>query len=56
MITKYPEKATLKEVLTGSLSTTSLKNICKRNGIFLLSPDKETVIEMRIYFTGVSMI
>jgi len=45
MITKYPEKATLKEVLSGSLSTTSLKNICKKNGIFLLSPNKETIIQ-----------
>lgn len=45
MITKYPEKATLKEVLSGSLSTTSLKNICKKNGIFLLSPSKETIIQ-----------
>lgn len=53
MITKYPEKATLKEVLTGSLSTTSLKNICKRNGIFLLSPDKETVIrDAHLFYWG----
>ena len=53
MITKYPEKATLKEVLSSSLTITSLKRICKRNGVFLLSPDKETVVrDAHLFYWG----
>lgn len=56
MITKYPEKATLKEVLSGSLSTTSLKNICKKNGIFCFLLTKRPSSKMLIYSTGDSMM
>lgn len=44
MITNYPEKASLKEVLSTRLSITALKSICKNNGVFLLSADKDIVI------------
>lgn len=57
MITNYPEKATLKEVLSTSLSITALKNICKNNGVFLLSSDKETVIrDAHLFYWGLDDI
>lgn len=44
MITGYPDKNSLKEVLSTELSITALKNLCRKNGIFLLSNRKEDVI------------
>lgn len=44
MITGYPDKNSLKEVLSTELSTTTLKQLCRKNGIFLLSSRKEDVI------------
>lgn len=44
MITKYPDKNSLKEALTTGLSTTALKHLCRKNGIFLLSNRKEDII------------
>jgi len=53
MITNYPEKATLKEVLSSNLSSSALKAICKSNGVFLLSPEKETVIrDAHLFYWG----
>jgi len=53
MITNYPEKASLKEVLTTSLSLTAIKSICKNNGVFLLSADKDTVIrDAHLFYWG----
>lgn len=44
MITSYPDKNSLKEVLSTELSATALKNLCRKNGVFLLSNKKENVI------------
>lgn len=53
MITNYPEKTSLKEVLSTSLSTTSLKAICKSNGIFILTQDKDIIVrDAHLFFWG----
>ncbi|NBJ16628.1 MAG: hypothetical protein FNP40_13920 [Dehalobacter sp. 4CP] len=53
MITNYPEKASLKEVLSSSLSITALKTICKNNGVFILSSDKDIVIrDAHLFYWG----
>ena len=44
MITSYPDKNSLREVFDGEVSISALKNICKENGIFLLSTNKKEVI------------
>lgn len=44
MITGYPDKNSLKEVFSTELSTTTLKHLCRKNGVFLLSNRKEDVI------------
>ena len=44
MITGYPDKNSLKEVLSTELSITALKHLCRKNGVFLLSNKKEDVI------------
>lgn len=44
MITSYPDKNSLKEVLSTELSISALKHLCRRNGVFLLSNRKEEVI------------
>lgn len=45
MITTYPEKASLKEVFSSNFSATALKHLCRSNGIFLLSADKERLVQ-----------
>lgn len=53
MITNYPEKASLKEVFSTSLSLTALKSLCKNNGVFLLSADKDIVIrDAHLFYWG----
>ena len=44
MITTYPDKNSLKEVLSSELSMSALKDMCKERGIFLLSNDKKDII------------
>lgn len=44
MITGYPDKNSLKEVLSTELSATALKHLCRKHGIYLLSNRKEDVI------------
>lgn len=44
MITSYPDKNSLKEVLSAELSVSALKQMCKNNGIFLLSNNKKDVV------------
>lgn len=57
MITLYPEKASLKEVFSSNFSTTALKRLCKANGVFLLSSEKETLIrEAHLFFWGFNEI
>jgi len=53
MITIYPEKASLKEVFSANFSMTVLKSICKSNGVFLLSSDKETLVrDAHLFYWG----
>lgn len=57
MITIYPEKASLKEVFSTNFSVTSLKRICKVNGIFLLSSDKDTLVrDAHLFYWGFTEI
>lgn len=57
MITNYPEKASLKEVFSSSFSTTALKHLCKANGVFLLSSDKELLIkDAHLFYWGFTEI
>lgn len=57
MITHYPEKASLKEVFSSNFSARALKSICKENGVFLLSPDKETLIrDAHLFYWGYTEI
>lgn len=44
MISSYPDKNSLKEALSSELSMTAIKQICKENGILLLSADRNAVI------------
>lgn len=44
MITSYPDKNSLKEVLNSELSISALRQMCRKNGIFLLSNNKTDVI------------
>ena len=53
MITTYPEKASLKEVFSSNFSTTALRHLCKANGVFLLSSDKEFLIrDAHLFYWG----
>ena len=53
MITTYPEKASLKEVFTLNFSAYAIKNLCKENGVFLLSPDKDTLVrDAHLFYWG----
>lgn len=53
MIMNYPEKSSLKEVLSTKLSITALKSICRNNGVFLLSADKDIVIrDAHLFYWG----
>lgn len=53
MITTYPEKASLKEVFTLNFSAYAIKNFCKENGVFLLSPDKDTLVrDAHLFYWG----
>lgn len=45
MITCYPDKNSLKQVFNTELSISTLKYMCKKNGIFLLSNNKASVID-----------
>lgn len=45
MITYYPDKTTLKEVLDSKVSTSDLKKICKTRGIFVLSQEKKDLLD-----------
>lgn len=57
MITNYPEKASLKEVFSTNFSVRALRSICKENGVFLLSPDKEALIrDAHLFYWGYSEI
>ena len=44
MITSYPDKNSLKEVLSTELSVSAIRNMCRNNGVFVLSPNKSDVI------------
>lgn len=44
MITGYPDKNSLKEVLSTEVSASALRHLCRKNGVFLLSNKKEDVI------------
>lgn len=53
MITNYPEKASIKEVMSTSLSIMALKSICKKNGVFMLSADKDIIIhDAHLFYWG----
>lgn len=53
MITIYPEKASLKEVFSSNFSAHAIKNFCKENGVFLLSPDKDTLVrDAHLFYWG----
>lgn len=53
MITSYPEKASLKEVFSANFSTTAMKQLCKANGVFLLSSDKDLLIrDAHLFYWG----
>ena len=57
MITDYPEKASPKEVFSSNFSATALKRLCKANGIFLLSSDKELLIkDAHLFYWGFNEI
>lgn len=53
MITSYPDKNALKEVFATGMSATTLKNICKENGVFILSMDKDQIInDAHLFYWG----
>lgn len=53
MITICPEKASLKEVFSLNFSAYAIKNFCKENGVFLLSPDKDTLVrDAHLFYWG----
>jgi len=57
MVTIYPEKASLKEVFSSNFSITALKHLCKANGVFLLSSDKELLIrDAHLFYWGFNEI
>lgn len=53
MLEFYPDKNSLKEVMLQKLSISDVKEMCKANGIFLLSNDKECVVNSaHLFFWG----
>ena len=57
MITSYPDKNSLKEALSTELSITTLKYMCRKNGVFLLSNKKEDIINaVHLFYWGFSDI
>jgi hypothetical protein len=57
MLQFYPDKNSLKEVMSQKLSLTNLKELCRTNGVFLLSNNKECLINTaHLFFWGYNEI
>lgn len=57
MITNYPDKNSLKEALSTELSTSAIRQVCKKNGVFLLSSKKDEVVNTaHLFYWGFSDI
>lgn len=57
MITSYPDKNSLKEALSTELSISAVRQLCKNNGVFLLSNSKKDVTNTaHLFYWGFSDI
>lgn len=57
MLQFYPDKNSLKEVMSQKLSLTNIKDMCRTNGVFLLSNNKECLINTaHLFFWGYNEI